>query len=87
MLEMFNIGLVCFSKVNNMSVKPTFSRADVAAINARFARHADSPDWITDLARSPTSPIAAKIMRDIGISREKLNEAFRIACLMSDAES
>lgn len=69
-----------------MSVKPTFSRADVAAINARFARHADSPEWMASLARAPTSPIAAKIMRDIGVSREKLNEAFRIACSISDAE-
>lgn len=69
-----------------MSVKPTFSRADVAAINARFARHANSPDWVTNLARAPTSPVAAKIMREIGISREKLNEAFRIARLSSDTE-
>lgn len=69
-----------------MSAKPTFSRADVAAINARIARYSSSPLALADLARAPTSPIAAKALRDIGISRDKLNEAFRIARTTVDSE-
>jgi hypothetical protein len=69
-----------------MSVKPGSSGADVAAINARIARYSASPLASANLARAPTSPIAAKVMRDIGVSREKLNEAFRIARTMVDAE-
>jgi hypothetical protein len=74
------------SEGDRMSAKPTFSRADVAAINARIARYSTSPVASADLARAPMSPIAAKVMREIGVSREKLNEAFRIARTMVDAE-
>ena len=69
-----------------MSAKPTFSRADVAAINARIARYSTSPSARADLARAPTSPIAAKVLREIGISRQKLNEAFRIALITVDSD-
>jgi len=69
-----------------MSAKPIFSRADMAAINARIARYSTSPLALADLARAPVSPIAAKVLREIGISREKLNEAFRIALTTVDSE-
>jgi hypothetical protein len=69
-----------------MSAKPIFSRADVAAINARIARYSTSPLALADLARAPSSPVAAKVLREIGISREKLNEAFRIALMTVDSE-
>ena len=69
-----------------MIAKPAFSRADVAAIKARIARYSTSPLAIADLARAPTSQIAAKVLREIGISREKLNEAFRIALMTVESE-
>ena len=69
-----------------MTAKPTFTRADVAAINARIARYSASPLAQADLARAPTSPVAAKVLREIGISCEKLNEAFRIALMTVDSE-
>lgn len=69
-----------------MVAKPAFSRADVAAINARIARYSTSPLAIADLARAPTSQVAAKVLREIGISREKLNEAFRIALMTVESE-
>ena len=69
-----------------MSAKPIFSHADVAAINARIARYSTAPLASADLPRVPASPVAAKVLREIGISREKLNEAFRIALMTVDSE-
>jgi len=63
-----------------MSTKKYFWRADFAAISARIANSPVDAHGVSVLAYGPTSPIAAKIFREAGgFSREKLNEAFRIA--------
>ena len=61
-----------------MSEKNFFSSADLAAISARMARYSASPAS-TNSSYTPTSPIVAKLMREKGVSREKMNEAYRIA--------
>lgn len=61
-----------------MSAKNFFSSADLAAISARMARYSTSPAS-TNSTYTPDSPIVAKLMREKGVSREKMNEAYRIA--------
>ena len=61
-----------------MSAQTIFSSADLAAISARMARCSASPAS-TNSAYTPTSPIVARLMREKGVSREKMNEAYRIA--------
>ena len=61
-----------------MSAKDFSFSVDLAAISARMARHSASPDS-TKTSYTPTSPIVAKLMREKGVSREKMNEAYRIA--------
>jgi hypothetical protein len=61
-----------------MSAKTIFSSADLAAISARLARYSAS-SASTNSAYLPRSPIVARLMREKGVSREKMNEAYRIA--------
>lgn len=61
-----------------MSPKTIFSSADLAAISARMARYSASPAS-TNSAYIPRSPIVAMLMREKGVSRDKMNEAYRIA--------
>lgn len=65
--------------------KVTFSRGDVMAINGRMvsksaafpaARYATTP---TTLSHAPSSPVAAKVMREVGVSTEKMSAAYRVA--------
>jgi hypothetical protein len=65
--------------------KVAFSRSDVMAINDRMvgkssvpseAKYAPAP---TSLSRAPSSPVAAKVMREVGVSIEKMSEAYRLA--------
>lgn len=65
--------------------KVTFSRSDVMAINGRMvskssaiseARYSTTP---TTLSRAPSSPVAAKVMREVGVSTEKMSAAYRVA--------
>jgi len=65
--------------------KLAFSRSDVIAINHRMvakpASHQEAlngPVFPT-LSRSPSSPIAAKLMREVGVSSKKMSEAYRFA--------
>jgi hypothetical protein len=63
-----------------MSTKIHFSLADLAAISARIANSPVDAHGVSVLADGPISPIGAKIIRQAGgFSRERLNEAFRIA--------
>lgn len=65
--------------------KLTFSRGDVLAINSRMvsksgafseARYDPTP---TKLSHAPSSPVAAKVMREVGVSTEKISAAYRVA--------
>lgn len=65
--------------------KVNFSRIDVMNItrrvSAKLAALREAP-YGSDLAISlltPSSPITEKLMREIGISEEKMSEAYRIA--------
>jgi hypothetical protein len=63
-----------------MRMKIHFSPADLAAISARIANSPVDAHGVSILAYGPTSPIGAKIIRQAGgFSRERINEAFRIA--------
>lgn len=62
-----------------MSAQPAFSRSDVAAICARISLNPVYSAARTNLSRTPASPIAAKLMREIGVSREKMNQAYCLA--------
>lgn len=65
--------------------KLAFSRSDVMAINGRMAgkstvptqSHYGSVSGV--LLRSPSSPVAAKVMREVGVSSKKISEAYRSA--------
>lgn len=70
--------------------KVAFSRSDVAALAGRMSvpREANygppSPNAgnhasTTTLSRSPSSPVAAKVMREVGISSKKITEAYSVA--------
>jgi len=60
-----------------MSAKSAFSRSDVAAIMSRMS--GGRPDGrypAASLSHAPASPVAAKVMREIGVSREKMRQAY-----------
>lgn len=60
-----------------MSAKSAFSRSDVAAIMIRMSNgHPGAEFRASSLSHAPASPIAAKLMRDIGVSREKMRQAY-----------
>lgn len=63
--------------------KVAFSRSDVIAINDRMAGESSVQNSMTFL-RSPTSPVAAKVMREIGVSSKKIAEAYRFARLAAN---
>jgi hypothetical protein len=65
--------------------KVTFSRSDVVAINSRMserstvrtqANYSAAP---LNLSRAPSSPVAAKVMREVGVSKKKISEAYGFA--------
>jgi hypothetical protein len=70
-------------------VKAVFSRSDVMAINDRVSSKlvsmsdssSDGPaaSGTTTNSRSPASSIAAKVMREIGVSDKKMVEAYSFA--------
>lgn len=63
-----------------MSAKSAFSRSDVAAIMVRMSNgHPGAEFSASSLSHAPASPVAAKIMRDIGVSREKMRQAYGYA--------
>lgn len=65
--------------------KLAFSRSDVIAINERMSNKplasgkASDGRWPHAVARAPASPVAAKVMREIGVSSKKISEAYRSA--------
>ena len=66
--------------------KVAFSRSDVIAINGRMSSKLAAlkdanygPTSAPALSRSPSSPVAAKVMREIGVSNKKMSEAYRFA--------
>lgn len=65
--------------------KVTFSRSDVMVINDRMSNRLAGPKAanyalsFTALPRSPSSAVAAKIMREVGVSNQKMSEAYRFA--------
>lgn len=70
--------------------KVAFSRSDVAALAGRMSvsreanygppsPNAGSYASTTTLSRSPSSPVAAKVMREVGISSQKITEAYSVA--------
>jgi hypothetical protein len=65
--------------------KVAFSRSDVVAINGRMASKSAVPKEAnfgtasTTLSRSPSSPVAAKVMREVGVSKKKMSEAYSFA--------
>jgi len=65
--------------------KVAFSRSDVMAINGRMSTKSAVPKAAnydsasSALSRSPSSPVAAKVMREVGVSRKKISEAYRFA--------
>lgn len=62
-----------------MNVKTAFSRSDVAAISIRMSHNAAYSPASSALSHSPASPVAAKVMREVGVSREKMHEAYSYA--------
>lgn len=62
-----------------MSAKPAFSRGDVAAISTRMSHNPVHGPAQTSLSHAPTSPVAAKVMREVGVSREKMHQAYSVA--------
>lgn len=65
--------------------KLAFSRSDVMAINGRMSSKSTLPKQVDHspasaaLSRSPSSPVAAKVMREVGVSSKKMSEAYRLA--------
>jgi len=65
--------------------KVAFSRSDVMAINGRMStksavpKEANYGSASSTLSRSPSSPVAAKVMREVGVSSKKISEAYRFA--------
>jgi hypothetical protein len=66
--------------------KVAFSRSDVMAINGRMSSKSAAPKnanyGLTSaptLSRAPSSPVAAKVMREVGVSNKKMSEAYRFA--------
>lgn len=65
--------------------KVTFSQSDVAAITNRMSTSTSVPGEAhyaptnTPLSHAPSSPVAAKVMREFGVSTEKITAAFKVA--------
>lgn len=62
-----------------MSTRPAFSRGDLAAISTRMSNNAVYSVTSSALSHAPASPVAAKVMREVGVSREKMHQAYRFA--------
>jgi len=63
-----------------MNTKPAFTHSDVVAIMHRMARQQSGNGASgIDLSHAPTSPVAARLMREIGVSNEKMCAAYAIA--------
>lgn len=62
-----------------MSMKRTFSLSDVAVISNKMSHKSGYSFTSTALSRAPSSPVAAKVMREVGVSREKMQEAYSFA--------
>lgn len=87
----FEIVLSNDYKDKIMDPKKSFSRSDVMAINDRVAhgsKSAPSDSSVpqkgshatsSTLSRAPSSPLAAKVMREIGVSNKKITEAYSLA--------
>jgi hypothetical protein len=62
-----------------MSTKKAFSLSDVAAISTRMSHKPPYGAASTTLSHAPASPVAAKVMREVGVSREKMSKAYSFA--------
>lgn len=63
-----------------MSAKSAFSRSDVAAIMSRMSSGGPGANLrASSLSHAPVSPVAAKVMREIGVSPEKMRQAYGYA--------
>ncbi len=59
--------------------KSAFSRSDVANISSKMSQKSAYPDYSEPMLRGPSSSVAAKVMRDVGVSREKMQQAYTAA--------
>lgn len=62
-----------------MNARNLFTISDIRAINEKIAARNRNADPSRPLSSDPTHPIAAKIMREVGISREKIQQAYLAA--------
>lgn len=77
--------------------KTAFSRSDVVALAARMSWFDQAKDGqhalgvaralsaSTALSRLPSSPVAAKVMREVGISSQKISDAYGAALAQTTA--
>ena len=59
-----------------MAAKETFSISDVLAISNRIRARAGKEGRTLLVPSEPVSPIAARIMREVGVSDEELRRAY-----------
>jgi TRAP-type uncharacterized transport system substrate-binding protein len=62
-----------------MSAKTLFTLSDIRAISDRIAEQNRNADGSRAMMVDPTHPIAAKAMREVGVSREKMQQAYLAA--------
>lgn len=75
---------IAFSRSDVAAITGRMStRSSDAALNAPDAasshRNGNHPSASSALARFPSSPVAAKVMREIGVSNTKITEAYSVA--------
>lgn len=62
-----------------MNARNLFTISDIRAINEKIAARNRNADPSRPTSSDPAHPIAAKIMREVGISREKMQQAYLAA--------
>jgi hypothetical protein len=62
-----------------MSAKTLFTLSDIRAMSDRIAERNRNVDRSRPMPVDPAHAIAAKIMREVGVSREKMQQAYLAA--------
>lgn len=62
-----------------MNARNLFTISDIRAINEKIAARNRSGDSSRLMLSDPMHPIAARIMREVGVSREKMQQAYLAA--------
>lgn len=62
-----------------MNARNLFTISDIRAINEKIAARNRSGDPSRLMSSDPMHPIAARIMREVGISRDKMQQAYLAA--------